>query len=67
MLMANDLVQACPRCADYLGIVLREAARNTPFQAVNGHRLKCDYRLAWIVIRGGALPMSDEKRVLSAS
>ena len=30
----------------------REPGRNTPLQAVNGHSLKCDYRLAWIVIRG---------------
>ena len=27
-----------------------KTARNTPLQAVHGHCLKCDYRLAWIVI-----------------
>jgi hypothetical protein len=51
--MARYLFRSCPRCAGYLGIVLREPGRNTPLQAVNGHCLKCDYRLAWIVIRGG--------------
>jgi hypothetical protein len=32
--------------------VLREPGRNMPVRAVNGHRLKCGYRLAWIVIKG---------------
>ena len=51
--MARSLFRHCPRCGSYIGIVLREPGRNTPVQAVNGHCLKCDYRLAWIVIRGG--------------
>ena len=50
--MARYLFRNCPRCAGYLGIVLREPGRNTPLQAVNGHCLKCGYRLARIVIRG---------------
>ena len=52
--MARYLFRNCPRCAGYLGIVLREPGRNTPLQAVNGHCLKCDYRLARIVVREGA-------------
>ena len=50
--MTKYLFRNCPRCANYVGIVLREPGRNAPVQAVNGHCLKCDYRLAWIVIRG---------------
>jgi hypothetical protein len=51
--MARYLYRDCSRCGDYLGIILREPGRNTPLQAVNGHCLQCDYRLVWIVIRGG--------------
>jgi hypothetical protein len=51
--MAKYLARSCPRCNGYLGIVLREPGRNVPLQAVNGHCLRCDYRMAWIVIRGG--------------
>jgi hypothetical protein len=29
------------------------AERNIPLHAVNGQCLKCGYRLAWIVVRGG--------------
>ena len=49
------------------GIVLREPARNMPVQAVNGHCLKCDYRLAWIVIRGrrGSAPALNSDLSLS--
>ena len=50
--MAKYLARSCPRCNGYLGIVLREPGRNVPLQAVNGHCLRCDYRMAWIVIRG---------------
>ena len=50
--MATYVARPCPRCNGYLGIVLREPGRNVPVRAVNGHCLKCNYRLAWIVIRG---------------
>jgi hypothetical protein len=50
--MARYLARPCPRCNGYLGIVLRESGRNTPVRAVNGHCLRCGYRLAWIVISG---------------
>ena len=50
--MAKYLARSCPRCNGYLGIVLREPGRNVPLQAVNGHCLRCDYRMSWIVIRG---------------
>ena len=50
--MATYLARACPRCNGYLGIVLREPGRNTPLRAINGHSLKCGYRLAWILVRG---------------
>ena len=50
--MATYLARSCPKCDGYLGIVLPEPGRNVPVRAVNGHCLKCDYRLAWIVIKG---------------
>ena len=50
--MVRYLAHTCPPCKGYLGIVLREPGRNTPLQAINGHCLKCGYRLDWIVIRG---------------
>ncbi len=52
-MMARYLARACPRCNGYVGIILREPGRNTPLQAVNGRCLRCSYRMAWIVIRGG--------------
>jgi len=58
--MARYLCRDCPRCGDYLGIILREPGRNTPLQAVNGQCLKCGYGLAWIVVRGGKNSNSDE-------
>jgi hypothetical protein len=56
--MAKYLYRSCPRCNGYVGIVLPEPARNAPVQAVNGHCLRCGWRLSWIVIRGGLNELS---------
>lgn len=50
--MVKYFARACPRCNGYVGIILREPERTLPLQAVNGHCLRCSYRLAWIVIEG---------------
>ena len=50
--MARFLARECPRRKGYVGIIVREPGRNVPLQAVNGHCLRCSYRMAWIVIRG---------------
>lgn len=51
--MAKYLTRSCPRCNGYLGIVLRQPARNTLVQAINGQCLECGYGLAaWILVRG---------------
>jgi hypothetical protein len=51
--MAKYFARSCPRCNGYVGIIMREPERDLPLQAVNGHCVRCAYRLAWIVIRGG--------------
>jgi hypothetical protein len=51
--MAKYLARACPRCNGYVDVTLHGAERDTPLKAVNGRCLKCSYRLAWIVIKGG--------------
>src|SRR5262249_48007617 len=39
----------CPNCNGYLGIVGPEQKVKIPLRAINGRRLKCGYRLAWVV------------------
>ena len=53
--MARYLARACPRCNGYVGIIMREAGRNVPLQAVNSRCTRRSYRMAWIVIRGKGL------------
>ena len=50
--MVRYLRRSCPRCNGHVGIIVREPERNTPLQAVNGHCLRCSYRMAWIVVAG---------------
>jgi hypothetical protein len=50
--MERYLTRVCPRCAGHVGVIVREPGSNTQLRAVNGHCVRCGYRLAWIVIRG---------------
>src|SRR6266403_5898171 len=49
--MAKYLKRSCPKCNGYLGIVVPERKAKMPVQAINGRCLKCDYRLAWFLVR----------------
>ncbi len=49
--MVRYLCRSCPRCNGYVGIIVREPGQNVPLQAVNGHCVRCGYRMAWIVIQ----------------
>jgi hypothetical protein len=55
--MAKYFARSCPRCKGYVDVAMHGAERNNPLHAVNGQCLKCGYRLAWIVIRGGRKAM----------
>jgi C4-type Zn-finger protein len=48
--MAKYVCRSCPKCDGYLGIVVPERKVKMPVQAINGHCLKCGYRLEWILI-----------------
>src|SRR5262249_60343544 len=50
--VAKHFARSCPRCAGYLGIIMRKPARNISLQAINGRCLQCGYRLAWILVQG---------------
>src|SRR5215813_11570391 len=43
--MAKYLQCSCPKCGDYLGIVMPERKAKYPVRAINGRCLKCGYRL----------------------
>jgi C4-type Zn-finger protein len=56
--MAKYFARSCPRCNGYVEIVMREPDRYMVRKAVNGHCVRCAYRLAWILIRGGRKPVN---------
>jgi C4-type Zn-finger protein len=62
--MAKYLARSCPRCAGYLGIIMRKPAHNIPLQAINGRCLACGYRLAWVLVQGrkSALQVGTARR-----
>jgi len=54
--MARWFARACPRCNGYVWISIRQPESDLLLQAVNGRCVRCQYRLAWVVIRDGRLP-----------
>ena len=55
--MAN-FARSCPRRNGYVEIIMREPERYMPLKAINGRCVRCAYRLAWILIRGGRPPVN---------
>jgi hypothetical protein len=50
--MARYFARSCPLCNGYVDVVIREQEHET-LQTVNGQCVRCCYRFAWIVVRGG--------------
>ena len=50
--MARYLAKACPQCGGYLGITMRGPLKRAPIKAINGYCVRCDYRMAWLVLDG---------------
>lgn len=53
--MARYLCRTCPRCGDYIGIVLTQPSDATT--PVRGKCLRCGYELAWAVIQRQVKPL----------
>ncbi len=50
--MVKYLPRACPKCGALVGIVVSEPLRKSREYPVNGFCLRCDYKVAWKLIRG---------------
>lgn len=48
--MAKYLARACPRCGDYLGIVISEPQRSATELPIRGACMSCGYRLPLLKI-----------------
>lgn len=50
--MAKYLARTCPRCGDYLGVVVPEV-EDTPKTNISAVCASCGYELRWTVVEGG--------------
>jgi len=51
--MAKYLYRSCPKCKDYLGVVVPEPPEPGREFAIDAHCAVCGFKLAWKVIMGG--------------
>ena len=50
--MAKYLYRSCPRCSDYLGVVVPEPPEPVTEVPIDAHCLRCGFKLAWKVVLG---------------
>ena len=51
--MAKYLAHTCPRCNDYLGVVVPEPPEPVTEVPIDARCLRCGFQLAWKVVTGG--------------
>ena len=51
--MARYLYRTCPKCKDYLGVVVPEPPEPVTEVPIDAHCLRCGFKLAWKVVTGG--------------
>jgi len=50
--MAKYLYRTCPKCKDYLGVVVPEPPEPVTEVSIDARCLRCGFKLDWKVIRG---------------
>jgi hypothetical protein len=51
--MPKYLYRTCPKCKDYLGVVVPEPPEPVTEVPIDARCLRCGFKLAWNVIMGG--------------
>ena len=60
--MAKYLYRSCPKCKDYLGVVVPEPPEPVRDVPIDARCLRCGFKLAWKVLMGrNMLKSGDEK------
>ena len=50
--MAKYLYRSCPKCNDYLGVVVPDPPEAVTVVPIDARCLRCNFKLAWKVISG---------------
>ncbi len=51
--MLKYLYRTCPKCKDYLGVVVRDPPESKREVPIDAHCVVCDFKLLWKVVLGG--------------
>ncbi len=50
--MLKYLYRTCPKCGDYLGVVVRDPPEPVTEVPIDARCLRCGFQLAWEVVQG---------------
>ena len=65
--MTRQLARLCPRCGGFMIVKVFEPEPHTAIQAVNGRCVRCQDRLAWMMIRGKRRSLRRHRQTLDAT
>ena len=51
--MLKYLYRTCPKCKDYLGVVVRDPLESKREVPIDTHCVVCGFKLGWKVVLGG--------------
>ncbi len=51
--MLNYLYRTCPKCGDYLGVVVRDPPESKREVPIDARCLRCGFNLLWRIVLGG--------------
>ena len=65
--MAQYLSRSCPKCGDYLGVVIPEPPEPVEEIHIDAHCVRCGFKLDWRVVLGGRPFSSPARRKASTN
>ena len=51
--MLKYLYRTCPKCKDYLGVIVRDPPESKREVPIDAHCVVCGFKLLWKVVLGG--------------
>jgi hypothetical protein len=65
--MLKYLYRTCPKCKDYLGVVVRDPPEPKKEVPIDAHCVVCGFKLGWKVVLGKKFSLRSASTALSCS
>jgi len=60
--MLKYLYRDCPKCKDYLGVIVRDLPEPMREVPIDAHCVVCGFKLGWRLVLGGKQPEREARK-----